>query len=237
MAVPDTTTFSLQDVVDEVVPTTNDLVDCFASADADKFNSEYQGSKDRLLNFRNYGAQNLVLTNVLVGQFWETQAQAAASNSFSEAVYLYLDTIPNPDEWQLFLGDFIFSDEFEATYVGDPAERYTRVTGNTSDPVTVVELAATTGEVISRVEMTERPRLIYSPSYSTSALACSASINTLNSYFTRLTPAVGVQVYIHSTDVALTSGSDLWYKGSIVAGDDIVVQIDTSGKISNIVSC
>lgn len=237
MAVPDTTTFTLQDVVDEVVPTTDDLVDCFADADADKFNSEYKGNKDRLLNFRNYGAQNLVLTNVLVGQFWETQAQAAAANAFSEVVYLYLDTIPNPDEWQLFLGDFIFSGALEEVYVGDPAERFTRVTGNTSDPVTVVELAPTTGEVIDRVQMTERPRLIYSPSYTTSALACSASANTLNPYFTRLTPAVGVQVYTHSTDVALSSGSDLWYLGSIVSGDDIVVQIDTSGKISNIVSC
>ena len=37
MAVPDTTTFTLQDVVTEVNPTTDDLVDCFADAVAGKF--------------------------------------------------------------------------------------------------------------------------------------------------------------------------------------------------------
>ena len=56
MAVPDTTTFELQDVVDEVNPTTDDLVDCFADAIASKFDSAYEGSKNQLLNFRNYGA-------------------------------------------------------------------------------------------------------------------------------------------------------------------------------------
>jgi len=59
MAVPDTTTFTLQNVVTEVNPTTNDLVDCFADAIAAKFDSAYSGSKNQLLNFRNYGAINL----------------------------------------------------------------------------------------------------------------------------------------------------------------------------------
>ena len=53
--VPDTTTFSLRDVCDVVVPTTNDLVDCFADAESAKFDANYSGSKNSLLNFRNYG--------------------------------------------------------------------------------------------------------------------------------------------------------------------------------------
>ena len=56
MAVPDTTTFTLQDVVTEINPTTDDLADCFADATAACFDSSYSGSKDNLLNFRNYGA-------------------------------------------------------------------------------------------------------------------------------------------------------------------------------------
>ena len=56
MGVPNTTTFDLQDVVDEVNPTTDDLVDCFADANANYFDSSYEGSKNQLLNFRNYGA-------------------------------------------------------------------------------------------------------------------------------------------------------------------------------------
>lgn len=55
MSVPDTDTFTLQDVVDEVNPTTNDLVDCFSDAIAGNFDPAYSGSKNSLLNFRNYG--------------------------------------------------------------------------------------------------------------------------------------------------------------------------------------
>jgi hypothetical protein len=56
MSVPNTTTFTLQDVVDEINPTTDDLVDCFADANSDLFDSTYEGSKNGLLNFRNYNA-------------------------------------------------------------------------------------------------------------------------------------------------------------------------------------
>tara|TARA_R110001606_G_scaffold115263_2_gene243268 strand:+ start:43 stop:459 length:417 start_codon:yes stop_codon:yes gene_type:complete len=56
MGVPNTTTFTLQNVVDVVDPTTNDLVDSFADAVASKFDSTYEGSKNQLLNFRNYDA-------------------------------------------------------------------------------------------------------------------------------------------------------------------------------------
>ena len=53
--VPNTTTFTLQNVVDSVNPTTDDLVDCFADADSAQFDPAYEGSKNQLYNFRNYG--------------------------------------------------------------------------------------------------------------------------------------------------------------------------------------
>jgi hypothetical protein len=65
MAVPNTNTFSLQDVVDQFVkvnPPPDDLVDCFASAQSNFFDPSYEGNKDRLSNFRNYGG-------VWAGQF------------------------------------------------------------------------------------------------------------------------------------------------------------------------
>jgi len=62
MAVPDTSTFTLQDVVNEVNPTTDDLIDCFADAVASKFDSTYSGSKNQLLNFRNYGNNTPVVS-------------------------------------------------------------------------------------------------------------------------------------------------------------------------------
>jgi hypothetical protein len=51
--VPDTNNFSLQDVVDSVVPSSSDLVDCFNDATG-TFDPAYVGAKDRLSNFRNY---------------------------------------------------------------------------------------------------------------------------------------------------------------------------------------
>ncbi len=56
MAVPDTNTFTLQDVVDEVVPTTDNLVDCFSDAIAAEFDPRYAiAGQQSMLEFRNYG--------------------------------------------------------------------------------------------------------------------------------------------------------------------------------------
>tara|TARA_R110000796_G_scaffold43444_1_gene106813 strand:- start:909 stop:1082 length:174 start_codon:yes stop_codon:yes gene_type:complete len=57
MAVPNTTTFSLQDVINEFGLGAGDgLQVCFNdSADSD-FDPAYKGAKDRLSNFRNYNA-------------------------------------------------------------------------------------------------------------------------------------------------------------------------------------
>lgn len=55
MSVPNTSTFSLQDVVDEVGPTTNDLVDCIADANSADYDPAYYTSPaTSLLEFRNY---------------------------------------------------------------------------------------------------------------------------------------------------------------------------------------
>jgi len=67
MAVPDTTTFTLQNVVDEVNPTTDDLVDCFSDAVSSNFDPAYSGSKDNLLNFRNYNSGQYWLYNSATG--------------------------------------------------------------------------------------------------------------------------------------------------------------------------
>jgi hypothetical protein len=55
MAVPDTNTFKLSEVVAEI-PGATSLTTCFSLADPDKFDSAYAGAKDRQSNFRNYGA-------------------------------------------------------------------------------------------------------------------------------------------------------------------------------------
>ena len=63
MAVPDTTTFDLETVINVVNPTSDDLTDCFADAVSSKFNATYKaqyyaaaGDKNNLLMFRDYDA-------------------------------------------------------------------------------------------------------------------------------------------------------------------------------------
>ena len=65
MAVPDESTFSLQNVVDEINPTTDDLVDCISDATEGNYDIRYFSSPaTSLLEFRNYSSdsfnQNLI---------------------------------------------------------------------------------------------------------------------------------------------------------------------------------
>ena len=73
MAVPDTTTFTLQDVVDVVNPTTDDLVDSFADAVAGDFDSSYgPGDETNLLQFRNYDGSTLLQITMSTGTTKDT---------------------------------------------------------------------------------------------------------------------------------------------------------------------
>ena len=56
MAIPNTNTFSLQDVVTEIGLGSSKakLVDCFTNANSNGFVAAYAGAKDRLSNFRGY---------------------------------------------------------------------------------------------------------------------------------------------------------------------------------------
>jgi len=65
MAVPDTTTFTLQNVVDEISPTYNTLQSCFDDHIPAYVNTTYwasyfasAGNLDNLLMFRDYGVHN-----------------------------------------------------------------------------------------------------------------------------------------------------------------------------------
>jgi len=53
-SVPNTNTFSLQDVVDAVQPSENTLQKCFDESVDEYFNSTYKGDKNSLYNFRDY---------------------------------------------------------------------------------------------------------------------------------------------------------------------------------------
>ena len=94
MPVPNTTTFMLQDVVNTVNPTTDDLVDCFADAVSSKFDSSYSGSKNNLLNFRNYDAgasgNQLSFITTSSGGTYGFYLSNATANSTVNATFKYL---------------------------------------------------------------------------------------------------------------------------------------------------
>ena len=65
MAVPDTNTFSLQDVVDEINPTTDDLQDCINDAIEGNYDPNYYTAPaTSLLEFRNYGGPASFTTRI-----------------------------------------------------------------------------------------------------------------------------------------------------------------------------
>lgn len=82
MSVPNTNTFSLQDVIDEVGPSTDDLVDCIAEANSGDFDSAYYSSPaTSLLEFRNYGGTLSV--NSYVIREGSTSSAACAGTYFT----------------------------------------------------------------------------------------------------------------------------------------------------------
>ncbi len=89
MPVPNNYNFSLQDVVNEIPGSQDDLVECFAEATASKFDSIYSGSKNSLRNFRNYNAITATTTSVSLG-FGNTAALACQAQGSGNNVTRYM---------------------------------------------------------------------------------------------------------------------------------------------------
>jgi hypothetical protein len=62
MAIPNTTSgWGLQDVVDEINPYTDDLISCVEDSVIEYFDPLYVGSRNSLLNFRNYTTPSIII--------------------------------------------------------------------------------------------------------------------------------------------------------------------------------
>ena len=85
MAIPDTNTFSLQDVADYQdfqKENPNDLIACFSAANinGNLFDPNYEGDRDELYNFRNYDGP-------WVGRLWGiVNVNKVSSNIWSESI-------------------------------------------------------------------------------------------------------------------------------------------------------
>jgi membrane-bound inhibitor of C-type lysozyme len=95
MAIPDnngngtSADWSLQTVDDEIKPAVSSLTNCFAAATASKFDPNYEGSKNQLLNFRNYDGNFMFR----MSQGYNTQQQACASTDMPNQVYFLNNSI------------------------------------------------------------------------------------------------------------------------------------------------
>jgi len=80
--VPNTTTFTLADVVAAVLPSSDDLQECFDDAVDDAFDSTYgPGDKSNLLQFRNYGNDIAAQNPLYIGGQYGTDACGATRNT------------------------------------------------------------------------------------------------------------------------------------------------------------
>ena len=111
--------------MDEVNPTTDDLVDCFADAVASKFDPAYSGSKTQLLNFRNYGAEPLPLFTIDNSYSYIDSFSACAWGSSTVTRDLWHNgSGANPS-----IGDTIYQDS-SGNYTMSPANWYYIPIGN-----------------------------------------------------------------------------------------------------------
>jgi hypothetical protein len=116
MAVPNRNDFSLQDVQAEVDPSKNNLSDFISVANGQstsKWDSNYSGSKNSLLNFRNYGATGSSLTSFSSSLgFLSSQNDACNAVSTSETYYHDgASGLPNT-------GDYVFTSSGGGTPLG-----------------------------------------------------------------------------------------------------------------------
>ena len=110
MAVPNNEIFNLQNVVNEVNPTTNDLVDCFADANVALFDPSYYpdysvigdnyGASNSLLNFRNYGG--IITTTTSLAPLPDVTA-TAATNITSSSFTANWNAVAGADEYLLLI--------------------------------------------------------------------------------------------------------------------------------------
>ena len=121
MAVPDTTTFTLQDVVDVVNPTTDDLVDSFADAVAGDFDSSYgPGDETNLLQFRNYDG------TTSLPSFLGSVGTAFAVNPCNPPLTMNITYYHNGSGTNPVVGDTVYSDSSGSTTFGGNSVRKMR---------------------------------------------------------------------------------------------------------------
>jgi len=150
MAIPDTDTFSLQDVITEFgLAPDEGLVECFAEAVAGSFDPSHNpnayGTDNNLLNFRNYGANPSPYVRTVVGYTTET-SKTVVYNITSDDVVAFLQLNVDSDTYPAGIGTVTVSDSSGATW--------TKLSGGTNGNVWYTTNLSTTGNRTITVTLT-----------------------------------------------------------------------------------
>ena len=148
MGVPDTTTFTLQDVADEFSLGTNDgLIDCFDEATSADFDPAYSGDKDNLRNFRNYDG------TTSLPSFLGSVGTASSVNPCSPPLTMNITYYHNGSGTNPVVGDTVYSDSSGSTTFGGGGVGSTerRFRANISSGGTAVSFGRTANGIIVSV--------------------------------------------------------------------------------------
>lgn len=128
MAVPDTNTFSFNDVKSNVTGSPDDLVQAFANATPALFDPAYSGSKDSLLNFRNYDAATpttVALSFRVSAELACEMAPGTVSNYYVYGSFNSSDRLYTNSSATVYATSGMYSDGFTYRYWDRDLEQYT----------------------------------------------------------------------------------------------------------------
>jgi hypothetical protein len=217
--VPNTNTFTLQDVTNEIYGNTNsgkNLVDCFADANPVGFDSSYEGSKNSLLNFRNYN-------NITYQTYSFTTTKNGVVTIFVQNVINdYLDV-----NWTS-----------TGSVVSSGSTRNADLTGNTSSTTVTVVITIPSGKIFGRLSLSTESITSFDISANTDLnyfiTAINNSLATVSvSNNTNLTYLAVNNTIITVLDISTNSLlTNLYVQNTSLSSsevDDIYVQLDTNG--------
>ena len=215
MPVPDTTTFTLQDVVDEVNPTPDDLNACFTAALDRKFDLNYKTSPlaNSLLSFRNYGNFRTIQLSIGANDVETACGLTAIDNDY----YTDLAVLPT-------VGVTIYSNYLTDT-VFNGLDKYYKFSPSTSYKIG-------TDGVIDSIHVCYQVVSISVFGSTTSSGGC--GITALGDRYISINDVieVGTTVYANQDLTSVLGGGDNWYKYGNSA-----IQIGNDGVIDTVVDC
>jgi len=215
MAVPDTSTFTLQDVVDEINPVADSLKQCTIDSLERKFDLNYCGiyPATKLSHFRNYGGFNTIQLSV------SGNATIVGACGLPAATDYYTDLRYLPT-----IGVTIYTN-YPANVVLNGGNLYWKYSEGGSFKI------GTDGIIDSAHDCYDAITL--SSGSATSSIACSDALDTTKYVFIGSSIGVGTQFYNNIDLTTVFNGGNLYYK----YGTNQVLKIGTDGIVDTSSAC